>query len=65
MEGGFNKVQIKDGDQHKAAFKTKHGLYEPLVMCLGLIVGPGPHRLPAGIPVGIPAGILTRRSGSP
>ena len=32
---------------------------------VGLIVGPGPHRLPAGIPVGIPAGSLTHRSGSP
>ena len=31
---------------------------------LGLIMGPGPHRLPAGIPVGIPAGSLTRGSGS-
>ena len=25
IEGGFNKVRIKDGDQHKAAFKTKYG----------------------------------------
>ena len=31
---------------------------------LGLIVGPGPYRLPAGIPVGIPAGNLTHGSGS-
>ena len=26
VEGGFNKVHIKDGDQHKVAFKTKYGL---------------------------------------
>ena len=32
VEGGFNKVQIKDGDQHKAAFKTKYSLYKPMVM---------------------------------
>ena len=31
---------------------------------VGLAVGPGPHRLPAGIPVGIPAGNLTHGSGS-
>ena len=36
VEGGFNKVCIKDGDQHKAAFKTKYGLYEPMVMYFGL-----------------------------
>ena len=35
VEGGFNKVRIKDGDQHKAAFKTKYGLYEPMVMYFG------------------------------
>ena len=36
IEGGFNKVWIKDGDQHKAAFKMKYGLYEPRVMYFGL-----------------------------
>ena len=36
VEGGFNKVRIKDGDQHKAAFKIKYGLYEPMVMYFGL-----------------------------
>ena len=40
VEGGFNKVQIKDGDQHKAAFKTKYGLYEPMVMYFGLCNSP-------------------------
>ena len=40
VEGGFNKVQIKDGDQHKAAFKIKYGLYEPMVMYFGLCNSP-------------------------
>ena len=40
VEGGFNKVRIKEGDQHKAAFKTKYGLYEPMVMYFGLCNSP-------------------------
>ena len=40
MEGGFNKVRIKDGDQHKAAVKTKYGLYKPMVMYFGLCNSP-------------------------
>ena len=33
-------MRIKDGDQHKAAFKTKYGLYEPMVMYFGLCNSP-------------------------
>ena len=33
---GYNNIKIKDGDQHKVAFKTKYGLYEPNVMFFGL-----------------------------
>jgi hypothetical protein len=33
---GYNNVCIKKGDEHKAAFKTKYGLFEPLVMFFGL-----------------------------
>ena len=29
---GYNNVRIKEGDEWKAAFKTKYGSFEPLVM---------------------------------
>jgi hypothetical protein len=32
----YNNVRIKEGDQWKAAFKTKRGLFEPTVMFFGL-----------------------------
>ena len=37
---GYNNIRIKEGDQHKAAFKTKYGLYEPNVMLFGLTNSP-------------------------
>jgi len=37
---GFNNVRIKEGDGWKAAFRTNHGLYEPLVMFFGLTNSP-------------------------
>ena len=37
---GYNNIRIKDGDQHKAAFKTKYRLYEPNVMFFGLTNSP-------------------------
>jgi hypothetical protein len=33
---GYNNIQIKDGDQWKAAFLTHEGLFEPMVMYFGL-----------------------------
>jgi hypothetical protein len=36
VKDGYNNIQIKEGDEHKAAFKTKYGLWEPLVMFFGL-----------------------------
>jgi hypothetical protein len=33
---GFNNIQIKEGDEWKAAFITNHGLFEPLVMFFGM-----------------------------
>ena len=33
---GYNNIRIKDRDQHKAAFKTKYGLYELNIMFFSL-----------------------------
>jgi hypothetical protein len=33
---GFYNVRIKEGDEWKAAFRTDQGLYEPLVLMMGL-----------------------------
>src|SRR5260221_13767226 len=33
---GFNNVQLKEGDEWKAAFSTNRGLFEPLIMFFGL-----------------------------
>ena len=37
---GFNNVRIADGDQEKAVFITKRGLFEPTVMFFGLTNSP-------------------------
>jgi hypothetical protein len=37
---GYNNVQIRDGDQWKAAFKTNKGLFEPTVMFFGMCNSP-------------------------
>jgi len=37
---GYNNVQIREGDEWKAAFKTNQGLYEPSVMFFGLTNSP-------------------------
>ena len=37
---GFNKVQIREGDEWKAAFCTNRGLFEPQVMFFGLTNSP-------------------------
>jgi hypothetical protein len=36
VKDGYNNIWIKEGDEHKAVFKTKYGLWEPLVICFGL-----------------------------
>ncbi len=33
---GYNNVRIHEGDEKKAAFKTRYGLFEPTVMYFGL-----------------------------
>jgi hypothetical protein len=37
---GYNNIRIADGDQHKAAFTTPLGQYEPMVMNFGLCNAP-------------------------
>ena len=37
---GYNNVRIREGDEHKAAFKTRYGLFEPTVMFFGLTNSP-------------------------
>ena len=37
---GYNNVQIKAGDKHKAALKIKYGLYKPGVMFFRLTNSP-------------------------
>jgi Reverse transcriptase (RNA-dependent DNA polymerase) len=37
---GYNNVQIRSGDEWKAAFKTNRGLYEPTVMFFGMCNSP-------------------------
>jgi hypothetical protein len=38
---GYNNIQIKEEDRHKAAFTTPLGQYEPTVMSFGLCNAPG------------------------
>jgi hypothetical protein len=37
---GYNNICIKEGDKHKAAFKTRRGLFEPTVMYFSLCNSP-------------------------
>jgi len=37
---GYNNIWIKEGDEGKAAFKTRYGLFEPTVMYFGLTNSP-------------------------
>lgn len=37
---GFNNIQIKEGNEWKAAFRTNQGLFEPTVMFFGLTNSP-------------------------
>ncbi|SJL16681.1 uncharacterized protein ARMOST_20210 [Armillaria ostoyae] len=37
---GYNNIRIKEGDEHKAAFRTNRGLFEPTVMFFGLTNSP-------------------------
>ena len=36
IQWGYNNIQIKEGDEWKAAFRTNKGLFKPMVMFFGL-----------------------------
>ncbi len=40
VQWGYNNVRIREGDEKKAAFKTRYGLFEPTVMYFGLTNSP-------------------------
>ena len=40
IQWGYNNIQIKEGDEWKAAFRTNRGLFEPTVMFFGLTNSP-------------------------
>src|SRR5258708_3587904 len=40
LQWGFNNMQIKEGDEWKAAFQTNQGLFEPTIMFFGLCNSP-------------------------
>src|SRR5258708_35957650 len=40
VRSGYNNVRIREGDEEKAAFKTKYRLFEPTVMFFGLFNSP-------------------------
>ncbi|THG95850.1 hypothetical protein EW145_g7892 [Phellinidium pouzarii] len=45
LRSGYNNICIKEGDQHKAAFKTICGLFEPTVMFFDLCNSPATFQM--------------------
>jgi len=44
LKNGFNLIGMKEGDEWKAAFRTRYGLYEFQVMPFGLTNAPSPFQ---------------------
>ena len=42
---GYNNIQIKEGDEWKAAFLTPEGLFEPTIMFFGLTNSPATFQM--------------------
>jgi len=40
MRGAYNLLRVKEGGEHKLAFQTRYGLFEPTVMQLGMTNAP-------------------------
>jgi len=40
VRGAYNLLRVKKGDEHKLAFRTRYGLYEPTVMQFGTTNAP-------------------------
>jgi hypothetical protein len=40
VRGAYNPVRVQKGDEHKLAFRTRYGLFEPLVMQFGTTNAP-------------------------
>ena len=40
VRGAYNLLQVKEGDEHNFAFRTRYGLFEPMVMQFGTTNAP-------------------------
>jgi len=40
VQGAYNLLRVKEGDEHKLAFQTRYGLFEPRVMQFGTTNAP-------------------------